>query len=181
MIGEILNVTPITRRQAAKREVLKRLSSVALVHFAAHGSMDTGEIALTPDPERLSSQITKEDFVLTIAEVMNAQLRAKLVVLSCCHSGRGEIKAEGVVGIARAFMGAGARSVLVSLWAIDDKATFEFMKCFYHHLTQGKRSSESLHLATKSLRESENFNKIKFWAPFLLIGDDVAFEFSALE
>ena len=181
MIGEILNVTPITRRQATKREVLKRLSSVALVHFAAHGSMDTGEIALTPDPERLSSQITKEDFVLTIEEVMNAQLRAKLVVLSCCHSGRGEIKAEGVVGIARAFMGAGARSVLVSLWAIDDKATFEFMKCFYHHLTQGKRSSESLHLATKSLRESENFNKIKFWAPFLLIGDDVTFEFSALE
>ena len=55
-------------------------------------------------------------------------MRAKLVVLSCCHSGRGEIKAEGVVGIARAFMGAGARSVLVSLWAIDDEATLEFMR-----------------------------------------------------
>ena len=108
----------------------------------------------------------KISFCKTIVEVMNAQLRAKLVVLSCCHSGRGEIKAEGVVGMVRAFMGAGARSVLVSLWAIDDKATFEFMKCFYHHLTQGKRSSESLNLATKSLRESENFNKIKFWAPF---------------
>ena len=81
----------------------------------------------------------------------------------------------------RAFMGAGARSVLVSLWAIDDKATFEFMNCFYLLLTQGKRSSESLNLATKSLRESKNFNKIKFWAPLLLIGDDVTFEFSALE
>ena len=140
MTGEILNVTPITRRQAAKREVLKRLSSVALVHFAAHGSMNTGEIALTPDPERLSSQITKEDFVLTIAEVMNAQLRVKLVVLSCCHSGRGEIKAEGVVGITRAFMGAGARSVLVSLWAIDDKATFEFKRIS----TPGHEESEGI-------------------------------------
>ena len=57
-------------------------------------------------------------------------MRAKLVVLSCCHSGRVDIKAEGVVGIARAFLGAGARSVLVSLWAIDDKATLEFMRYF---------------------------------------------------
>lgn len=181
MIGKILDVTPLTGRQATKREVLKKLSSVALVHFAAHGSMDTGEIALTPDPERLSAEITKEDFILTIGEVLNAQLRAKLVVLSCCHSGRGEIKAEGVVGIARAFMAVGARSVLVALWAIDDEATLEFMKCFYHHLAEGRRASESLNLAMKSLRESEKFSKIKFWAPFLLIGDDVTLDFGALK
>lgn len=143
--------------------------------------MDTGEIALTPDPERLSAEITKEDFILTIGEVLNAQLRAKLVVLSCCHSGRGEIKAEGVVGIARAFMAVGARSVLVALWAIDDEATLEFMKCFYHHLAEGRRASESLNLAMKSLRESEKFSKIKFWAPFLLIGDDVTLDFGALK
>ena len=49
-------------------------------------------------------------------------------MLSCCHSGRCEIKAEGVVGIARAFLSAGARSVLASLWVIDDEATLEFMK-----------------------------------------------------
>ena len=127
MIGKILNVTPLTGRQATKSEVLKGLSSVALVHFAAHGSMDTGEIAFTPDPDRLSLEITKEDFILTIGEVLDVQLRAKLVVLSCCHSAQGEIKAEGVVGIARAFIGAGARSVLVALWAIDDEATLEFM------------------------------------------------------
>ena len=76
----------------------------------------------------------KEDYILTIRDVLNFQLRAKLVVPSCCHSGRGEIKAEGVVGIACAFMGAGARSVVVSLWAIDDEATLEFMKCLYQHL-----------------------------------------------
>ena len=177
MIGKILNITPITGSQATKREVLKRLSSVSLVHFAAHGCMETGEIALTPDPDRISTVPTEEDYILTIGDVLNVQLRAKLVVLSCCHSGRGEIKAEGVVGIARAFMGAGARSVVVSLRAIDDKATLEFMKCFYQHLAESKPTSKSLNLAMRSLRESDEFHDIKYWAPFLLIGDDVTLDF----
>ena len=179
MIGKILNITPITGRQATKREVLQRLGSVSLVHFAAHGCLETGEIALTPDPDRISTVPTEEDYILTIRDVLNVQLRAKLVVLSCCHSGRGEIKAEGVVGIARAFMGAGARSVVVSLWAIDDEATLEFMKCFYQHLAEGKPASESLNLAMKSLRESDEFRDVKYWAPFLLIGDDVTLDFIA--
>ena len=180
MIGKILNITPITGRQATKREVLKRLSSVSLVHFAAHGCMETGEIALTPDPDRISTVPTEEDYILTIGDVLNVQLRAKLVVLSCCHSGRGEIKAEGVVGIARAFMGAGARSVVVSLWAIDDEATLEFMKCFYQHLAEGKPASESLNLAMKSLRESDRFHRIRHWAPFSLIGDDVTLDLKTI-
>lgn len=178
MIGKILNVAPLTGRKATKREVLKRLSSVALVHFAAHGSMDTGEIALAPDPMKAPSEITEEDFILTIGEVLDAQLRAKLVVLSCCHSAQGKIKAEGVVGIARAFIGAGARSVVVSLWAINDGVTFELMKCFYHHLAEGKRASESLNLAMKSLRESDEFSDFIHWAPFMLIGDDFTLDFS---
>ncbi|CAH3129319.1 unnamed protein product [Pocillopora meandrina] len=181
MIGKILNITPITGSQATKREVLKRISSVSLVHFAAHGCMETGEIALTPDPDRISTVPTEEDYILTIGDVLNAQLRAKLVVLSCCHSGRGEIKAEGVVGIARAFMGAGARSIVMSLWAIDDEATLEFMKYFYQQLAGGKPASESLNLAMKSLRESDKFCDIKHWAPFLLIGDDVTLDFMAKE
>ena len=179
MIGKVLNITPITGREATKREVLKRLSSVSLVHFAAHGCMETGEIALTPDPDRISTVPTEEDYILTIGDVLNVQLRAKLVVLSCCHSGRGEIKAEGVVGIARAFMGAGARSVVVTLWAVEDKVTLEFMKCFYQHLAEGKPASESLNLAMKNLRESDEFRDIKYWAPFLLIGDDVSLDFMA--
>ena len=181
MIGQILDVAPITGEKATKHEVLKGLSSVALVHFAAHGCMETGEIALTPNPERKYKVPTKEDFILTIRDVLNAELRAKLAVLSCCHSGRGEIKAEGVVGIARAFMGAGARSVLVSLWAIDDEATLEFMRCFYSHLVEGRSASESLNLAMKSLRESDKYRDIKYWAPFVLIGDDVTLDLNAKE
>ena len=177
MIGRILKVTPLTGKMATKDEVLKGMSSVALVHIAAHGSMETGEIALSPNPNRPSKAPTEEDFLLTMADVMDVKLRARLVVLSCCHSGRGEIKAEGVVGIARAFMGAGARSVLVSLWAIDDEATLEFMKSFYHHLEDGRSASESLNLAMKSLRESDKFSDVKYWAPFVLIGDDVTLQF----
>ncbi|XP_078361139.1 tetratricopeptide repeat protein 28-like [Oculina patagonica] len=178
MIGNILNVVPLTGKMATKAEVLKRLSLVALVHIAAHGRMETGEIALTPDSKQASRIPTKEeDYILNMSDVLSVKMRARLVVLSCCHSGRGEIKAEGVVGIARAFMGAGARSVLVSLWAIDDEATMEFMRSFYHHLVEGRSASESLNQAMKDLRKSDKYSDVKYWAPFVLIGDDVTLDF----
>lgn len=177
MIGRILDTKPLTGREATKNEVLSRLSSVALVHIAAHGRMATGEIALSPNTLRKTALPKEEDYLLTITDVLNAKLRARIVVLSCCHSGRGEIKAEGVVGIARAFLGAGARSVLVSLWAIDDQATLEFMKTFYQELARGRSASEALRQGTKSMRESVEFGEVKYWAPFVLIGDDVTLEF----
>ena len=86
-----------------------------------------------------------------------------------------------MVGIARAFLGAGAQSVLVSLWAIDDEATLEFMKIFYLHLVKGNSASESLNQAMKCMRESDKFTAVKYWAPFVLIGDDVTLEFAQHE
>ena len=174
MIGKILGSTPLIGKQATKDEVLARLSSVALVHIAAHGNMETGEIAL-------ASTEGVEKVILTMRDVRRVQMRPRLVVLSCCHSAHGEIKAEGVVGIARAFLGAGARSVLVSLWAIDDEATLEFMKNFYRHLMKGKSASEALNQAMNCMRESEQFSAVKYWAPFVLIGDDVTLEFAGNE
>ena len=174
MIGRILDCTPLIGRQATKDEVLRRLGSVALVHIAAHGSMKAGEIALAPNNGEM-------DFMLTMKDVLRVQMRARLVVLSCCHSAQGEIKAEGVVGIARAFLGAGARSVLVSLWAVDDKATLEFTKHFYQHLVKGKSAGEAVHQAMSCMRESEEFGAVKYWAPFVLIGDDVTLEFALCE
>ena len=181
MIGEILKTQPLTGRKATKDEVLKRISSVALVHIAAHGRMETGEIALAPNPGWTSTIPEEKDFILRMADVQAVKLRARLVVLSCCHSGRGRVTADGVVGIARAFLGAGARSVLVSLWAIDDEATMEFMRRFYQHLADGKSTSVALHQAMKSLRETDKFDAVKYWAPFVLIGDDVTLELSAKE
>ena len=175
MIGEILQTLPLVGKQATKDEVLRRISSVALVHIAAHGKMETGEIALAANAKR------QEDYLLTMKDVLKAQIRARLVVLSCCHSARGEVKSEGVVGIAWAFLGAGARSVLVSLWAIDDEATVEFMKFFYQQLVRGRSASEALNKAMKSMRESDRFSAVKYWAPFVLIGDDVTLEFVGKE
>ena len=182
MIGEILQTVPLVGKQARKDEVLRRISSVALVHIAAHGKMETGEIALAPNTTRSSSgNPAREDYLLTMQDVLKARMKARLVVLSCCHSAWGEVKSEVVVGIARAFLGAGARSVLVSLWAIDDETTMEFMKVFYQHLAHGQSASEALNIAMKSMRESDRFSAVKYWAPFVLIGDDVTLEFEGID
>ena len=103
----------------------------------------------------------EEDYLLTMADISQVRLRAKLVVLSCCHSARGQIRAEGVVGIARAFLGSGARSVLVALWAIEDKATKQFMSHFYEHLIRGESASESLHQAMRWMREKRLLHYLK--------------------
>ena len=181
MIGELLQTVPLTGKNATKAEVLKRMKSVALIHIAAHGDDEFGEIVLAPNPERLSQMPEVQDYMLTMNDLHAVRLQAKLVVLSCCHSGQGEVKSEGVVGIARAFLCAGARSVLVSLWAIDDEATMLFMKSFYQHLAERKSASLALHHAVKSLRETKEYSAIKYWAPFVLIGDDVTFEFGPQE
>ncbi|XP_068726252.1 tetratricopeptide repeat protein 28-like [Montipora capricornis] len=187
MIGELLQTSPLTGRNATKAEVLKRMKSVALIHIAAHGDKYFGELVLAPNPERTSQKSEKEDYMLTMRDVYAVRLQAKLVVLSCCHSGQGEVKSEGVVGIARAFLCAGARSVLVSLWPIDDKATLMFMESFYEHLADRKSASLALHHAMKFLREKKvlccwrKYSAIKYWAPFVLIGDDVTFEFGRHE
>ena len=180
MIGQILKIEPLTGKNATKNQVLSRLNSVSLVHLAAHGCRETGEIILSPNVAD-AKRPKEEDFLLTKADVLGVQLRAKLVVLSCCYSGRGEIKAEGVVGIARAFLGAGARSVIASLWALSDEATLEFMKHFYEHLVEGKSASKSLHQAMKWMRKSEEFNAVQYWAPFVLIGDDVTLNFEPIK
>ena len=178
MIAAILNTRPLTGRHATKAAVMKQMSSVGLIHIAAHGNKRTGEIALSPNPGWTSKFPQKKDYILKMSDVQAANLRARLVVLSCCHSGRGRIlKGEGVVGIARAFLAAGARSVLVSLWAIDDEATMVFMKSFYQHLKEGKTASAAVHQSMKSLRESDTFSEMRYWAPFQLIGDDVKIEF----
>ncbi|XP_078343026.1 tetratricopeptide repeat protein 28-like [Oculina patagonica] len=181
MIGRLLGVHPLLGQHATKQAVLQRIDSVSLIHFAAHGSAERGEIALAPQGS--TSEIPQEeDYLLQMSDISKVQLRAKLVVLSCCHSGRGQIKAEGAVGIARAFLGSGARSVLVALWALEDSATKQVMSCFYHHLVRGECASESLYRAMKWMRDKKwwrgnSIPEVSEWAPFMLIGDNVTFDF----
>ena len=111
-------------------------------------------------PSKPSTENTtpeEKDYMLTMKEVQESGSRAQLVVLSCCHSGRGEIKSEGIVGMSRAFLAAGARAVVASLWAIDDQATRFFMVKFYSHLKKGESASRSLQQAMKEMRETEMY------------------------
>ena len=181
ILGEILKTTPLTDKQTSKNEVLKRIGSAALIHVSTFAEMDTGDIILAPSPTGTSTMPAEEDFRLKLDDLLTVKLQARLVVLTCCHSGREKAKSEGVVGIVRAFLSAGARSVLLSLWRSDDEATIELMRCFYQHLTDGNSASVALHQAMKCLRESEKFGAVKFWAPFVLIGDDVTIDFKGEE
>ena len=178
MIGRLLGVQPLLGKQATKREILQSISSVSLIHFAAHGDDKRGEIFLAPPP-MLNRTPQEEDYLLTMQEILQVRVRAKLVVLSCCHSANGKIRQEGVVGIGRAFLASGARSVLVALWAIEDKATYQLMIRFYEHLVRGESASESLHQAMKWMREN-GYSKVGQWAPFMLIGDNVSFDFQRI-
>ncbi|XP_078370616.1 uncharacterized protein LOC144654357 [Oculina patagonica] len=175
MIGRLLGVQPMLGQEATKQAVLERMNSVSLIHFAAHGDAERGEIALSP-VRPINKIPVEEEYLLTMNDISRVQLHAKLVVLSCCHSGKGEIKVEGVVGIARAFLASGARSVLVAMWALEDSATEQMMKSFYNHLVRGESASESLHEAMKWMR-ANGFNHVRQWAPFMLIGDNVTFDF----
>ena len=175
MVGRLLGVQPLSGSRATKQAVLQAIPSVSLVHLAAHGNAERGEIALSPQPT--TDGIPQEkDYLLTMSDIQGVQVRAKLVVLSCCHSGRGLVKKEGIIGIARAFLASGARSVLVASWAIEDEATAKLMEHFYEHLVGGESASESLHQAVQWLR-SNGFPKPSQWAPFVLMGDNVTFDF----
>ena len=178
MIGKLFGTQPLLGKQATKQAVLQNIHSVSLIHFACHGNAERGEIVLAPPP--LTDRTPQEeDYLLTMENISKVKLRAKLVVLSCCHSAKGQISAEGVVGIARAFLGSGARSVLAALWAIDDEATEHFMTHFYENLVHGERVSESLQQAMKWMREN-GFSEISQWAPFMLIGDNVKLDIHKL-
>jgi len=176
MVGQLMGVQPLLGEQATKQAVLDMIHGVSLVHFAAHGNAERGEIALAPTATTVTELPDEKDYLLTMSDISRVQLRAKLVVLSCCHSGGGQIRAEGVVGIARAFLGSGARSVLVARWALGDKATEQLMGCFYKHLAEGESASESLHEAMKWMR-GNGFPEVADWAPFMLIGDNVTLQF----
>ena len=175
MIAKKLGVEPLLGQKATKLAVLHAMNSVALIHIAAHGDAERGEIALAPS-FHVPNGIHQEGlYLLKMSDISKVQLRAKLVVLSCCHSAHGQTKAEGAVGIARAFLGSGARSVLVALWALDDKSTEQLMSHFYDHLLAGESAGESLNEAMKWMR-SQGY-EVNQWAPFILIGDDVTFDF----
>ena len=111
-----------------------------------------------------------EDGVLTALELSNMNLgRVDMVVMSACESGLGETSGEGVFGLQRGFKLAGANTLLMSLWKVDDTATQKLMAEFYRNYLSGKSKQESLTLAQQSLRNNAKYSDPEYWAAFILL------------
>lgn len=111
-----------------------------------------------------------EDGVLTASELSNMNLgHVDMVVMSACESGLGETSGEGVFGLQRGFKLAGANTLLMSLWKVDDTATQILMTEFYKYYLSGKSKQQSLHLAQESLRKSNKYSDPQYWAAFILL------------
>lgn len=110
-----------------------------------------------------------EDGVLTAKEIAQVDLSgAELVVLSACQTGLGEVKEDGVFGIQRGFKKAGAKSLMMSLWSVSDKATDLMMTTFYSKLMEGMSKQQAFHEAQQTIRRS-GFDDPYFWAAFILL------------
>ena len=165
----IFNAEALLEKNATKENVLSGMKDASIIHIAAHGHMDEADIFLAPN-KGAPKPPSEDHYLLTAKDVTKCTLVARLVVLSCCHSGRGEISAEGVVGIARSFLGAGARSVVVTLCEIPDGATKVLMKEFYDNILQGLSVCVALQ---RSIIELKKTFLIGAWAPFQIVGEDV--------
>jgi CHAT domain-containing protein len=156
----------------AKEEVKKQsfLADYRVIHFACHGFVDEripsrSALVLTLDND------STEDGFLQVREIYSLRLNTDMVVLSACQTGKGKLEhGEGVVGLPRVFFYAGARSVVTSLWNINDESTAEFMKYYYGFLSEGKNKGYALRLA-KMKMISSHFSHPYYWAAFVLNGD----------
>ena len=111
-----------------------------------------------------------EDGVLTALELSNMNFgHVNMVVMSACESGLGETSGEGVFGLQRGFKLAGANTLLMSLWKVDDTATQLLMTEFYRNYLSGKSKQMSLHLAQQSLRNNAKYSDPEYWAAFILL------------
>jgi len=161
---------------AASREQLFKLdfSQYAILHFATHGLLDPKRpehsgILLSMVDDRGKQQ---KGFI-SLQDVYSLRAPVDMVVLSACRSGLGrEIRGEGLVGLTRGFMYAGATTVVASLWKVDDEATSELMKSFYIEMLQNKKTpDEALRIAQDSIRKTPKWSAPHFWAGFTLQGE----------
>jgi CHAT domain-containing protein len=167
------NRRDILERDQASEENVKRqnLSDYKIIHFATHALIDDKKparsaIVLTLDPN------PKEDGFLQTREVFNLKLNADLVTLSACQTGLGQlIRGEGIEGLNRAFFYAGASSVLLSLWAINDQASYQLIERFYFHLRSSESITNALRRAKLEMIESGVLAHPYYWGSFIVTGE----------
>jgi CHAT domain-containing protein/Tfp pilus assembly protein PilF len=157
-----VRVGPAATRAAAMSGELRRFR---YVHFATHGVLDDRHPEL--------SGIALSDGLLRLHDVYNLELAADLVVLSACETAVGkEVAHEGLIGLTRGFMYAGAPRVLASLWKIDDRATAELMRRLYEHMLVGRQTpAAALRAAQVEMAASPRWSEPYHWAAFVLQGE----------
>jgi CHAT domain-containing protein len=149
-------------------------SQYAILHFATHGLLDptrpehSGILLSTID-----DQGKKQEGFITLQDVYTLRAPVDLVVLSACRTALGrEIRGEGLVGLTRGFMYAGATTVVASLWKVDDEATSELMKRFYTEMLQNRKTpDEALRIAQNIIRLNPRWSAPHYWAGFTLQGE----------
>jgi CHAT domain-containing protein/lipopolysaccharide biosynthesis regulator YciM len=146
------------------------LKNYSLIHLATHGVVDEN----SPELSRifLQTDTEAEDGNLFAGEIYNLELKADLVALSACQTGLGKIsKGEGVIGLSRALVYAGAKNIIVSFWSVADESTAQLMTDFYKQLLENPSAtySQDLRKAKLALMKG-NYAAPYYWAPFILIG-----------
>lgn len=179
----------------ALEEVAKKeMKTGNAIHFATHGILNTDDpmssgLAMSEIGLRLDGKETRDDGLLTAREIFrdpDITLHADLVTLSACSTGKGKLmKGEGIIGLPRAFILAGANNVVVSLWNVDDAGSALLMKLFYANLADGMDKAEALRQAKLAMLkktssdtggasvpggQAVSYAHPFFWAPFILIG-----------
>jgi CHAT domain-containing protein/Tfp pilus assembly protein PilF len=149
-----------------------RLADYRYLHFATHADLP-GKVQGVGEPFIILGQVENQrgdNGLLTMSEVLGLKLRADMVVLSACSTGRGRMtEGEGVANFARAFQHAGARSVVVSLWEVASAAAVDYMKSFYGHLKAGRTKAEAAQSARREIKA--RYPHPFFWSVFVLYGE----------
>ena len=154
----------------------KDLKDYEIIHFATHGELagfieGKNEPFLVLTPPEIGSDLN--DGLLTLSEIMNLEVNAKLVILSACNTASNNIKeAEGFTGLARAFLYSGSKSVMVSNWYVESNSAKELTTNFIKNLKQNKSNnfSEALTLSMKKLSSVKDTSHPFFWGPFVMVG-----------
>ena len=150
------------------------LGDYRFLHFATHGKIDAEIPALSALVlSRFNEHGEAQNGYLRLNDIFNMELNADLVVLSACETGLGtDILGEGLVGLTQGFLYAGARSLLVSLWDVPDRATAELMTLFYGQmLRHGLTPAAALRSAQQSMSSDRRWSDPYYWGAFTLSGD----------
>ena len=168
------NITALDFSATRSMALNPELSKYRIVHFATHGFISTAHPELSGIVLSLFDEHGKpQDGFLRADNIYNLNLPADLIVLSGCRTGLGkEIRGEGLIGLTRGFMYAGAARVAVSLWDVHDEATAELMTHFYHGMIKEKLSpAAALRRAQVSMMKEKRWSSPYYWSSFILQGE----------